>query len=96
VPTLDYTSAKLIQFSICFYLFICVAKSVDTYFCLILKIYPAQQEYFVCQLPDISGDICLVHGDINILSLAYIIFKKFDFDKKTPGVWTIFSWRLRG
>ena len=23
------------------------------------RIYPAQQEYCVCQLPDISGDICL-------------------------------------
>jgi len=23
------------------------------------RIYPAQQEYFVRQLPDISGDICL-------------------------------------
>jgi len=22
--------------------------------------------------------------------------KKFDFDQKTPGVGTIFSWRLRG
>jgi len=32
----------------------------------------------------------LVHGDRNILSLAYIIFKKFDFDQITPGVWTIF------
>jgi len=63
------------------------------------RIYPAQQEYCVRQLPDISGDICLdllVPCDINILSLTYIIFKKFDFDQKTPGVWTIFSWWLRG
>jgi len=25
------------------------------------RIYPAQQEYCVRQLPDISGDICLVY-----------------------------------
>jgi len=63
------------------------------------RIYPAQQEYCLCQLLDISGDLCLDYIGTwrqDILSLAYKILKKFDFDQKTPGVVTIFSWRLRG
>jgi len=56
-------------------------------------IYPAQQEYCVRQLPDISGDICLDY--IGNWRQEYFVsgvynLKKFDFDQKTPGVGTIF------
>jgi len=50
------------------------------------RIYPAQQEYCIRQLLDISGDICLVH--IGTWRQEYFVsgvynYKKFDFDKKT-------------
>ena len=54
------------------------------------RIYPAQQEYCVRQLPDISGDICLDY--IGTWRQEYFVsgvYKKFDFDQKTIGVGTI-------
>ena len=63
------------------------------------QIYPAQQEYCVCQLPDISGDICLDY--IGTWRQEYFVsgiynLKKFDFDQKTPGVGTIFFMAVKG
>jgi len=57
------------------------------------RIYPAQKEYCVRQLPDISGDICLDYGGTwwqeYFVSGIYNL-KKFDFDQKTIGEGTIF------
>ena len=58
-----------------------------------------QQEYCVRQLPDISSDICLDYIGTwrhkYFVSGVYNFKNKFAFDQKTPGVGTIFSWRLK-